>query len=683
MGVFLLAAFALIPDEGRIVRGLLQDEASYRLRELAAKRLNGDPDATMLPFLGGSLTAEQWQDQQQFGTVLAMVGESLQLSVVFASLQSAESIPPAQKAAIAVALILRAESAEDSDQSLTRSLNAFVKETMPKTPDAVMAAVQAYRRASKPKPAFELMRDLVAELGLAKLPANFNHTFRSIAFETGHVVEGYAVALHLWQQVLKENSPDALGSGRIDVELAEFIDAAQASGKVSEAAGALEARLGSNRILHQALTSASAVSREELESFEKFGWQLAEFSEWNKNPNRAFDVYARLAMRGDAKARARCCALQPGLYRGAELTAILLKNEVSLSAEQLHELADLVGKAGMIPETLRIYSRLIDAEPERAAELQTTLGVILDENGHRESALEVLRKAYAAAPRSKAGKALGRVLVTSGRYEEAMAHYAEMPVHDRDSASEFFHVASALGDDAAAVAALEARMAVTTAPIVPDYVELAETCTMAGKYAQAESALQRGLAAFPESRELTLRYIVMLGSVGRDKDALELLMERKEYATDPAAIARLVDLKITTSYYDRVLKWLGGEGVERRIQLSEEGKALVADIYLQTGRKASALALIAELPEKPKFAWMKAYVYFLNGQYRQAERLQSQYVAGMGRALPEAWRQLGRIRRVLGNEHGARECFAMALAILNKDSMAAQRAESPLSASTH
>ena len=685
VAIFLLAAVAIIPSESRIVRGLLQDEASGRVRELASMRWQGDADASMLPFLATNLTDEQWQDPQQFGTVLAMVAEAQNPAVVFDSLQQTASIPPAQKAAIAVGLILKdeGESKGGNHENLAKSLSGYVKETMPRSPNAVMFAVQAYRKAGKPNPAFDLMRDLVGELGFANLPTEFIATYKDLAFETGDVDDGHAAALHLWNLVLKENAPDALATGQLDAGLLKFLGDSRASGKVARAVEALEVRLGSNRILQGILTPDGKASVDDVKSFERFGRQLAELSEWNKNPNRAFDVYARLAVLGNAKARARCCALQPGLYRGEDLTVILLKNEASLSLDELHQLADLVGKAGMIPETQRVYSSLMAAEPERTAEFQATLGVVLDENGHRESALDVLRKAYAAEPRSKAGSALGRVLVSSGRYQGALDHYAGMPVHDRDSANGFFHVATAFGDDAAAIVALEARMAATEAPIVPDYVELAETCALAGKYEQAENAFHSGLESYPDSRELTLRFIVMLGTIGRDKDALKLLTERKNYATDPAAIARLVDLRIDASDYTHVLQWLGGEGVEHRIQMSEEGKALIADIYLQTGRQRSALALIGELPEKPKFAWMKAYVYFLNGRYRDAERLQSQYVVGMGRELPEAWRQLGRIRRVLGNERAARECFAMALAILNKDSLAAQRAKSPLSASSH
>ncbi|MDA0813543.1 MAG: hypothetical protein O3C21_14280, partial [Verrucomicrobia bacterium] len=538
VAVFLLAAVAIIPSESRIVHGLLQDEASGRVRELASKRLHGDADGSMLPFLATNLTDEQWQDPRQFGTVLAMVAEAQNPAVVFNSLQRTASIPPAQKAAIAVGLILKCEGEGkgENHEELVKSLSGYVKETMPRSPDAVLFAVQAYRKAGEVKPGFDLMRDLVEELGLANLPTEFNATFKDLAFETGAIDDGHAAALHLWNLLLKEHAPDALATGQLDAELLQFLGDSRASGNVARAAEALELRLESNRILQGTLNPDGKESIADVKSFERFGRQLAEFSEWNKNPNRAFDVYARLAILGDVQARARCSALQPGLYRGEDLTVILLENEASLSLDELHQLADLVGKAGMIPETQRVYSRLMATEPERTAEFQTILGVILDENGHRESALEVLGKAYVAEPRSKAASALGRVLVSSGKHQEAMDHYAAMPAHDRDSASDFFHVATALGDDAAAIVALEARMAATTSPIVPDFVELAETCALAGKYEQAESAFHSGLEAYPDSRELLLRYVVMMGSVGRDKAALKLLMERKDYAKDPAAI---------------------------------------------------------------------------------------------------------------------------------------------------
>ena len=562
VAIFLLAALAIIPSESRIVHGLLQDEASGRVRELASKRLGGDADASMLPFLATNLTDEQWQDPQQFGTVLAMVAEAQNPAVVFDSLRRTVSIPPAQKAAIAVGLILNDEGKGkgENHESLATSLTAYVKETMPRSPNAVMFAVQAYRKAGKPKPAFDLMRDLVGELSFANLPTEFNATYKDLAFETGDIDDGHAAALHLWNLLLKKSGPDVLATGQLDKELLEFLGDASASGKVARAVEALEIRLESNRILQGNLIAERERSVDDVKSFERFGRQLAEFSEWNKNPNRAFDVYARLAVLGDVQARARCRALHPGLYRGEDLTVILLKNEAALSLDELHQLADLVGKAGMIPESQRVYSRLMDAEPERTAEFQTTLGLILDENGHREAALGVLGKAYAATPTSRAGSALGRVLVSSGKYQEAMDHYTAMVLHDRDSANDFFHVATALGDDVAAIVALEARMAATTSPIVPDFVELAETCALAGKYEQAESAFRRGLEAFPDSRELTLRYVVMLGSIGRDKDALKLLTERKDYATDPAAIGRLLDLKLDARDYRRVLLMAGRRG---------------------------------------------------------------------------------------------------------------------------
>lgn len=661
VGLVVLAAVALIPGEERVVRGLLKDGASDRLKALAAKRMELHPDEAMLPFLSERLREEQWQDPAVFSTVLTMVDGSSRPSSVFESLQRVK-VPDAQKTAIAVALSLNVRS---SDAELKEELGEFIRITMPKTPDAVLAAVQAYRRSGETGAAFDLMHGLAAGVELQRLPDRFLEIYRDLAFETEHQHVGYTVARHQWNSVINSSGENDLESGRLDEELNKFIVAAHRSGELSEACQALEKRLSVNSLLQAPLHLLVNSGASESEELRDFGRQLAQFSEWNADPGRAFDLYGRLAMLGDVEARKRCHALQPGLFRGEEMMQILLQNEEDLDVAELHQLADLVGNAGRMNDAKRIYFKLLQQLPEERVQLQTKLGLLLDENGQSLEALELLKDAYASRSDVKAGAALGRALVSSGKYGEALDHYAAMPEYDQESTSGYLYLATAMGDEESAIAAMEARLGHSKTPIVTDFVELAEAYSRQGRFLESENVFLDGLNHHPESRELTLRYIVMLGSSGQHSKALDLLLNQPDYSEDPAAVARLVDLEISPQDFPRVLKWLGGAGVEDRISLSEDGKALVADIYLQTGRKKQALALIEELSDEPRFMWMKAMVYFVSGQYVDAERLQSRFVAGTGRGSAEAWRQLGRTRRALGDERAARECFAMALSILN------------------
>ena len=670
-----LAAVALIPGEKRVVRGLLEDKSSARLKELATERLGGAPDGVIYPFLAEQLTSREWADPRVFDGILKIATEAEDPAVQFASLQEVD-IPAAQKAAVALTLALSADQANTTApleflDVLAREMHAYAVETMPVRSDAVLIAAQLYRRADRTELAFQALQDLVRASGIQSLSAHAKEIYRVVALETGHPATAFSVAQDLWESAVRDGGPAQLCGGVLDDALDSYLKSAQASGNAAAAVPVLEGRLAENSILTGALAPATGAGIREKVEFEKYGVILAQYCEWSSLPNRAFDVYGRLALMGNETARHRCRKLQPGLFRREELTEILLQNEPSLALEEIEELAALLGAAGRVSEAERLYRRLIAAHPERRSEFQTSLGLLMDEKGCFDDALNLLRTAYGSDPESAAGPALGRVLVSSGRFQQALDHYREMPQHGRDSADTYAHVATALGDNDSAIAALKLRQARSAPPLVPDFVELAEACMTAGRIEEAEAAFRSGLQQYPMSRELHLRLVGMLGSVGRDHEALEMLLRRKENADDPSALGRLVDLEIETEDYPRVFEWLGGEGVERRVAFSSAIKALVSDICLETGRLELALSLIADLPDEPRFAGTRARALFLNGRYADAERVQAAYVGGDGRTLPDAWRQLGRIRRAMGNEQSARECFGMALALVSKSLVAA------------
>lgn len=668
VGAVVLGAVALIPGEKRVVNGLLKDEASGRLRELAAQRIGSDPDAAMLPFLSAQLSAKQWEDPKVLGTILAMVEESEQPPVVFESLQTLD-IPSAQKAAIAVALSTKSN---EDDRSFSQSLDAYIAKTMPRTPEAVLSAVQAYRRAGKAHQAFDLMHGLANDPDGSELPRDFLLVYKDLAFETEHQKTGYSIAQQVWELAIHTAAPSALESGELDSELDELVAAAQGSGEFSQSCQILEDRLVDNAVLKGALADAASAELSDQQEFRKYGQQLAQFSEWDGRASMAFDAYGRLAILGDLSARKRCLALQPGLFRGEELMRILLHNEAVIEFEELNELAKLAGEAGRMGDAKRVYQRLMEVSPEDSANYQVTLGLLLDENGETAAAMTQLTEAFAAQSSASTGAALGRMLVASGEFQTALDHYSAMPVHDRQSAAAFFHLATAMGDKSGSIRALKLQIENTDTPIVSDYVELADANSVSGLFLEAEKVFKEGLERYPLSRELTLRYVAMLGTIGRQSEALNILLGKLEYAVDPAAVARLLELQIGEADYDRVLQWLGGEGVEHRLILAEDGKAVVAGIYLHKGRKKSAMALIQQLPKEPRFAWLRAHVLFINGRYLEAEKAQQDYLAGAGRTMPEAWRQMARIQRALGRGRAARESLAMALSILNNGLIASR-----------
>lgn len=661
------AALLLIPSDRRVVEGLLLDESSQRLRELAAEHGEGDPDREVLPFLAARLTEDEWENPAFLGTVLTMASETADPGAMFEALEEV-GIPVAQKAAIAVTLALRADAFAAGDGGrLAARIAEFARGNMPCEPELVMVPARAYRRAGKPGRAFQLMQRVAKAAGTERLPREFKSLFRDLAFETGHAEIAFAMVLDLWREAGAAASPDALRSGALDTELDAFLKGAEASGRGEEAVAVLEERLADHPLLHRPFGAGlSGVDRELVASFNKYAPVLGRLSEWSGAPGRAFDVYSRLALHGDAVARARCRELHPGLYRGEELTAVLLRNADALEPAETEQLAGLLGSAGRVDEAERQYQRLMASQPERRAEFLAILGELMEEHGAPERALELLVAAHDAG-HDAAGPALGRVLVVLGRYPQALAHYGAMRRHDHETADAYFHVATAMGDDAAAIGALKLRLEHASPPLVPDFVSLAEACARAGRMEEAEATFREGLRLHPESRELHLRFAVMLGAARRDREALDLLLSRVEHATDPAAVARLGDFSIDRRDYPRVLAWLGGEGIERRVPLSDETKELVADMYVHTGRRERALLLVAELPDNPRFAETKASVLFLNGRLREAEDQQQAHLDNAGRHSVEAWRQMGRIRRALGRERDARECFVMALALLHQN----------------
>ena len=643
-GILLLAVFS-VPDDRSVAKRLLTDEAFDRLAVLSARRrqdapeLNADHAVRTLHYLDRLLLPSDWTEHL---TVLErLVSASEDAGGVLDALRSGlVSAPEPPRAVLALALSRH----EEGSEQLRKEARIFARSVMPAADHDLTLLVEAFRAADDVEHAFALTEHYLGSIAADRDPGPaVRQLFLKTALEADRAQDAWELA----------SDSQRSGDASHLLALAEF---AEAAGKSAEAIPILE-----NALREQAQGEKEGKLLPPIERM------LARFYEWNGRASDAFELHAKLALAGDSFSRTRCLELNPGLYRNEQLTRVLLAAEEQLSIEERSLLADLLRTAGRIDEAESQYRLLSTLNPQQSAEVDGVLGQMLSEAGRVEEGIEILRQAYHRDPENiEIGGKLGELLVQTGAEEDALAHYASMPRHNTVSATALQYLATAHGDRVLRRDALALKVRLSSSPVVTPFIELAEAHMLLGEFKDAERVILEGEKSFPESRELRLRHVSLLAVRKDFPAALEVLLSQQCLQHDPVAVAKLDEINVQSDDYSRILRWLGGPGVEDRIELSEAGRALLADIYLDSGRLTRARRLVEVLPEIPAFSGLRASLAFREGRLLEAERHQAIFVKTDGRARPEAWTQLGRLRNSLGRVEEARENFAMALALISE-----------------
>jgi CHAT domain-containing protein/tetratricopeptide (TPR) repeat protein len=327
---------------------------------------------------------------------------------------------------------------------------------------------------------------------------------------------------------------------------------------------------------------------------------------------------------------------EPG-FRDALLSVLELERALGLWTEEALDLATLAEVEVLEGRLVEAAGRLERAEslarrtrdPERAVELVARRGLVLANLGRFEAARELLTAAHAhfesgarGAEVAEVATLLGELAGGAGRYEEALARFAEA-----------VRAARAAGD-----ARREARAT----------LRLAGTCSELGLVTEAEDALGRALAVLREhelvpelEHGLLARGLVELDA-GRPREALDTFeaLEPREGGGALYAEAR---------------------------RLSGAAHLLLGEAQAAEGAFRAALAAWSADPLKN--AWARTGLgdaLFLQGMRTEAEReyrTALEAAAGVS-SLERGWRArvgLGRCAEAGGRNESALEHFTLAI----------------------
>lgn len=726
LGVLLLlcgaAIYLLVPDDAQLIERLIRDgkareaqrlldhtgpatrardPSRFKLLEIQVARLNlrADDPGALAAFW--SQAARAWWDsgyapalfQELLAVVPRLRDPAAATELVAADLQRA---PAGQRQTLTDALVRAALAA--NQQTAAAELYARAYPAPGRTAPQAVELARLWQLAGRPEAALTALGDLDAPVVTVQRLSLLRALNRN------------REALQLLRAQLAP-----LSTGAVDSKLVEEIGrVALQAGAPGEAVDVYEAFVAAHpenlagwRTLRDLLIAAgrggeatnaaaraAALSREASDDLRA----LAQVYEWSGEPARAFDTWLPLARQGDDPAIDRLLALNPGLFRDAELATVL---DAALAhdarPERLLRLARLQVELGRYDAARRTFERYLTQRRDPAA--MADLIKVHRENFAYAEAEKWLRELAAIQPGDVAvRREIAETLVLQGRHADALAVYGELldKTQQEDVIGPFTRIAESLGKFDEFARGLQRRVAALETPAARDYILLVYAYELAARPRERRAALEEGLRRFPENGDLRLQFAYLLANDRRYAEAQRALAPHPELHAVPAVAAFYLDLLRLNNdtageraflqrtlapaaanddaVIERVARarealgdWAAAERGWRELAARRPGDfgpvADLARVLLQTGRAREARTLLAPFLVAPTPAVLRtaAEVAAAAGDARAAERYQLAYLAATKDAPPTDWGALGDIRLSRGDRTGAKRAYAEAL----------------------
>jgi tetratricopeptide (TPR) repeat protein len=428
--------------------------------------------------------------------------------------------------------------------------------------------------------------------------------------------------------------------------------------------------------------------------------RLAQIAEWTGKPEEAFALYLGLAREGDRPALDRLQALNPGLYRDAEMREVL---------------AQFVGRDGTSPELLQLaglhaqfrdygsakalYHRHLEARPQDVDVWAKLANLYLQDEEMRE-ALAAYERASALAPKDAGLRyEIARSLYIIGEYFQAHEMLRSLAHETRKEAiiAEYEVSSASLGIYDDLVDAYRLKIEIFPEPAAEDYLALAYYLRLQGRLDEAAEVLTQGALRFKGMPGLLQAAAVARADEGDYAQALQLLLGKVSGAS-PADIQEFyVNLlvlanrpgeglaflrKVMSSelrdrpemlaaagnFAEQLGKYAEAENYFRRAY-DAQPKDLdrigdLARIYGRLGRKEQTRALVPMMlvSDSPQRFKRAAEVLIDLGEYQPAIRMLRGYLGLQPAADPLAWRTLGDALLSSGEPQAAKRAYRRALA---------------------
>lgn len=432
--------------------------------------------------------------------------------------------------------------------------------------------------------------------------------------------------------------------------------------------------------------------------------ELARSYEWTARPASAFDVWHELALRDQPGALERLLALNPGLFRDADLATALEhafakqpRDDYRLALARLH--VDL----GRYARARAEFEQYLATKPDAAVMLE--LVRLHRENFEYAPAEAWLRRVSALRPDDLAlRREIAELLVYQGRHADALAAYGELLQHSdaEEIIGPFTRLAEALGRFDAFARGIARRIAASPAPAERDFVLLAYAHELAADAPGRRAALEEGLRRHPQSNDLRLQFAYLLSTDRNYKAAQQTLAAHTRLRQEPAAVALYLDLLRLNNDTAGERRFLAeplapavaeDEVVLERIARAREAMRDYAEagrlwrllyekhpddvvragdlarLLLAQGNAAAAQRLLAPFLREPTPPVLKlaSEIAEAAGDHRAAEKYQLAYLAALQAAPAADWGALGDIRLARGDRSGAKRAYAEALRRLHAE----------------
>jgi len=406
-----------------------------------------------------------------------------------------------------------------------------------------------------------------------------------------------------------------------------------------------------------------------MSEFVHWAGLLAQFCDWNSRFDLSYDQHFRLAAAGSLPSLDRCLELSDFLGRDEETVDLLETLQPFKERENARlMMARMLASLGRDTDSKPLYETWLAAHPDDR-DARYELACLLEDMGDEAASLVALADMVGRFPKDvPAVKKLAEARIRADQHTEALGLYATLPetAHDPHTLENYAMLAESLDDHTQLHHALQLTVKATKNPMVENYLDLAEAASYLDDPQVQTAGLQEGIARLPDSALLRVSLANAWLRAEDFEQAIATLIASPALRGNMEAVALSLSLATDVRDPTRILDFVGPD-VEKRFALPVASRLDLAVLYRICGESKKSDQIFATVPEAPGNILMLAQARFEIGDYEDAVRLMTSYMAGPSRTVASDWIFLGEIYEALGQPEEAKRAYDYSLALLTAD----------------
>jgi tetratricopeptide (TPR) repeat protein len=427
--------------------------------------------------------------------------------------------------------------------------------------------------------------------------------------------------------------------------------------------------------------------------------RLAQFYEWNAQPNDAFDHYLIALRLKEPAVIDRLIALSPGLYRDGDLaTALDAAGNLLDLRKHAAMLARLEASIGNF-ERAEVHYECLVRDPKASLAVLKEFARLQLDLAHFDRALPLLLRIQQQQPADTATLgSLAECYFRLGDYAKSLALYQQLVQRAPDKANVegLLILAESMGKVEVAAEGLELWLARTPEPTSRDFQRLAYLQSIAGRQEKFRETLQRGLKRFPGDPVMRKQLVYALSDDGQFSEAADALRAHPELRGDeeltkfyiglllqakrltdaeqfvtaeltPELVEKLGLIASVASVYEANGNWQAAMALYEKLHLKEPTNAshglAYARLLVRANRQRDAITVLQRYLDKaePATHELAAQLLAATRDFKRAAAHQRAFVASQPDDPGRAWGFLGDILLARGDKLGARVAYQRAI----------------------